>query len=132
MKKFLLQFFTWWNGQTLGTRFHTWRHGAEVGRDEFGNIYYQGGTDSEGRTRRWVIYADQAEASMIQPGWHGWIHHRVDVAPSQESYAAREWEKSHEPNLTGSAAAYRPKGSLLSGRHRPQVTGDYDAWTPGG
>ena len=132
MKKFLLQFFTWWNGQTLGTRFHTWRHGAEVGRDEFGNIYYQGGTDSEGRTRRWVIYADQAEPSMIPPGWHGWIHHRVDVAPSQESYAAREWEKSHEPNLTGSAAAYRPKGSLLSGRHRPQVTGDYDAWTPGG
>ncbi|RUV54669.1 NADH:ubiquinone oxidoreductase subunit NDUFA12, partial [Mesorhizobium sp. M5C.F.Ca.IN.020.29.1.1] len=23
MKTFLLQFFTWWNSQTLGTRFHT-------------------------------------------------------------------------------------------------------------
>jgi NADH:ubiquinone oxidoreductase subunit len=79
-----------------------------------------------------VIYADQAEASMIPPGWHGWIHHRVDVAPSQENYAAREWQKPHLSNLTGSAAAYRPKGSLLSGGHRPQVTGDYDAWTPGG
>jgi NADH:ubiquinone oxidoreductase subunit len=132
MKKFLLQFFTWWNGQTLGTRFHTWRHGTEVGRDEFGNIYYEGGTDSEGRTRRWVIYADLAEASMIPPGWHGWIHHRVDTPPSKENYAAREWQKPHLPNLTGSAAAYRPKGSLLSGTHRPQVTGDYDAWTPGG
>jgi NADH:ubiquinone oxidoreductase subunit len=132
MKNFFLQFFTWWNGQTLGTRFHTWRHGTEVGRDELGNIYYQGGTDSEGRTRRWVIYANLAEASAIPPGWHGWIHHRVDVAPSQEKYIPREWQKPHQPNLTGSAAAYRPKGSLLSGRHRPQVTGDYDAWTPGG
>jgi NADH:ubiquinone oxidoreductase subunit len=131
MKNFLLQFFTWWNGQTLGTRFHTWRYGTEVGRDEFGNVYYQGGTDSEGRTRRWVIYADLTEASAIPPGWHGWIHHRVDVAPSQEKYTPREWQKPHLPNLTGSAAAYRPKGSLLSGRHRPQVTGDYDAWTPG-
>ncbi|MGO4841289.1 NADH:ubiquinone oxidoreductase subunit NDUFA12, partial [Rhizobiaceae sp. 2RAB30] len=27
MKKFLLQFFTWWNSETLNTRFHTWRHG---------------------------------------------------------------------------------------------------------
>ncbi|TIU36652.1 MAG: NADH:ubiquinone oxidoreductase subunit NDUFA12, partial [Mesorhizobium sp.] len=23
------------------------------------------------------------------------------------------------------------KGSVLIGQHRPQVTGDYDAWTPG-
>ncbi|TIL70152.1 MAG: NADH:ubiquinone oxidoreductase subunit NDUFA12, partial [Mesorhizobium sp.] len=23
MKAFLTQFFTWWNSQTLGTRFHT-------------------------------------------------------------------------------------------------------------
>ena len=56
MKEFLAQFFTWWNGQTLGTRFHTWRVGKRVGEDEFGNVYYEGGTDSEGRTRRWVIY----------------------------------------------------------------------------
>ena len=39
MMKFLTQFFTWWNGQSLNTRFHTWRYGAEVGRDEFGNVY---------------------------------------------------------------------------------------------
>ncbi|HET7716433.1 MAG TPA: NADH:ubiquinone oxidoreductase subunit NDUFA12, partial [Bauldia sp.] len=30
MKRFLLQFFTWWNGQTLGTRFFTWRKGIAV------------------------------------------------------------------------------------------------------
>ena len=130
MKNFLLQFFTWWSSQTLGTRFHTWRRGTEVGRDEVGNIYYEGGTDSEGRTRRWVIYKDVVEASQIPAGWHGWMHHRVDTPPSREAYTPHDWQKPHEPNLTGTAAAYRPKGSLLGAGRRPQVTGDYDAWTP--
>lgn len=128
--KLLLQIFTWWNGQTIGTRFHTWRRGKRVGQDQFGNIYYEGGTDSEGRTRRWVIYNGQADASAIPPGWHGWIHHRSDVPPSEEDYQPREWEKGHSPNLTGSAAAYRPPGSISARGVRPQVTGDYDAWTP--
>ena len=78
-----------------------------------------------------MIYNGYSEASAIPPGWHGWIHHRTDVAPSDESYKPREWQKPHVPNLTGSAAAYRPKGSMLSGEERPRVTGDYDAWTPG-
>lgn len=131
MKTFLTQFFTWWSGQTLGTRFFTWRKGTEVGRDEIGNIYYEGGLNSDGRVRRWVIYKGYSEASAIPPGWHGWIHHRVETPPSKESYAPRDWQKPHQENLTGSAAAYRPKGSLLGTTHRPQVTGDYDAWTPG-
>ena len=41
-----------------------------------------------------------------------------------------EWQKAHKPNLTGTALAYRPKGSLLARGERPRVTGDYDAWTP--
>ena len=131
IKQLLLETFTWWNGQTLGTRFHTWRHGKPVGEDEFGNLYYEGGTDTEGRTRRWVIYKDYAEASMIPPGWHGWMHHRVDTPPSAETYQPMEWQKPHLPNLTGTSHAYRPKGSILSGEQRPHVSGDYDAWTPG-
>lgn len=132
MKNLLLQIFTWWHGQTLGTRFHTWRKGSLVGEDEFGNRYYQGGRDSEGRTRRWVIYNGLVEASRIPSGWHGWMHYRTDTPPSKEDYNAREWQKPHVPNLTGTAQAYRPKGSLLSPGERPAVTGDYDAWTPGG
>lgn len=131
MSKFFLQFFTWWNGQTLGTRFHTWRNGARVGEDELGNIYYQGGSDSEGRTRRWVIYKNYSEASEIPPGWHGWMHHRTDISPADGAYSARDWEMPHLPNMTGSPAAYRPKGSMASGGARPRATGDYDAWTPG-
>ena len=38
---FLKQFFTWWSGQTLGTRFFTWRKGEHVGNDEAGNRYYR-------------------------------------------------------------------------------------------
>ena len=130
MKKFFLQFFTWWNGQTLGTRFHTWRKGERVGEDEFGNVYYQGGKDSEGRTRRWVIYNGYSEATAIPSGWHGWMHHRTDVSPSKQDYKPHDWEKPHQPNLTGSAGAYRPEGAASMSGKRPKVTGDYDAWTP--
>ena len=124
MKTFLLQFFTWWNGQTLGTRFDTWRKGRFVGSDEAGNRYY---TDKTGK-RRWVIYNGVAEASAIPPGWHGWMHHRQDDPPAE--YQPREWEKPHEPNLTGTPLAYRPPGSIL--RARPETPGDsdYEPWTP--
>ncbi len=126
MKEFLLQVFTWWNGQTLGTRFHTWRNGQLVGEDESGNRYYR---DKTGK-RRWVIYNGDAEASRIPPGWHGWMHHRTDTPPSEESYEQRDWEKPHQPNLTGTPAAYRPPGSILTPERRPEVTGDYEPWTP--
>ncbi|PHP68083.1 NADH:ubiquinone oxidoreductase subunit NDUFA12 [Zhengella mangrovi] len=131
MLKFLTNIFTWWNGATLNTRFFTWRNGTKVGEDQFGNVYYEGTKDSEGRTRRWVIYNGYAEASAIPPGWHGWMHHRVDTPPTKENYVRRDWEKEHHANLTGTPGAYRPDGSILTAASRPKVTGDYDAWTPG-
>ncbi len=131
MNRFLLQIFTWWNGSTLGTRFYTWRKGTQVGEDEFGNVYYEGDHDSEGRTRRWVLYKGLADASAIPPGWHGWMHHRTDTPPTRQDYVPKEWQKPHQPNATGTAEAYRPKGSILTPTQRPTVTGDYDAWTPG-
>jgi NADH:ubiquinone oxidoreductase subunit len=124
MKRFLLEFFTWWNGQTAGTRFWTWRKGEFVGEDELGNRYYR----QRNGNRRWVIYNGVAEASAIPPGWHGWMHYRVDTPPG--AYRPREWEKPHEPNLTGTAAAYRPKGSILGAMTTPKSDGDYDAWRP--
>ena len=122
----LLQIFTWWNGQTIGTRFYTWRFGQPVGEDERGNRFYQ---TADGQ-RRWVIYKGAAEPTAIGPGWHGWMHHRVDTPPPKEDYRAREWEKPHQVNLTGTGQAYRPKGSLLNTAERPRVSGDYDAWQP--
>lgn len=130
--KLLLQLFTWWNGQTIGTRFFTWRVGKQVGTDEMGNIYYEGPLSTYGLPKRWVVYKGYADASAIPPGWHGWMHHRTNIAPPQDDYKPRDWQKAHQANLTGTAKAYRPKGSIAAGGERPRVTGDYDAWTPRG
>ncbi|HSM41477.1 MAG TPA: NADH:ubiquinone oxidoreductase subunit NDUFA12 [Afifellaceae bacterium] len=126
MKAFLLQIFTWWNSQTMGTRVHTWRKGELVGEDDAGNRYYR----ERNGSRRWVIYNGLAEASKIPPGWHGWIHYRTDVPPTDESYQPKDWQKPHQENLTGTAGAYFPPGSLVTPEKRPEVTGDYEAWTP--
>lgn len=130
MAGFLKQTFTWWNGNTINTRFFTWRKGTRIGEDEFGNIYYEGGYHKDGYPKRWVIYKNYSEASTIPAGWHGWIHHRVDTPPSKEDYKAHSWERPHIENLTGSIDAYRPKGSIANDSDRPHVSGDYDAWTP--
>ena len=123
--RLIKQFFTWWNGSTWNTRFHIWRTSKRVGEDELGNVYYQ---HRDGR--RYVQYADQAEASAIPPGWHGWMHYRVDTPPSEESYEMRDWQKAHLPNQTGGPGAYFPKGSMNNPEDRPKVSGDYEAWTP--
>jgi NADH:ubiquinone oxidoreductase subunit len=134
MKQFFLKMFTWWNGQTIGTQLWTWRFGELVGQDVQGNRYYR---TAGGKIdpvlhfeRRWVIYNGLAEASRIPAEWHGWIHHTVDVPPTQDGYKPREWEKPHQPNLTGTPLAYRPSGSTLASGRRPKATGDYQAWTP--
>ncbi len=134
IKSALLEIFTWWQGNTPGTRLHTWRKGELVGKDEFGNTYYRtrGGVKDKalGFERRWVVYQGEAEGSKVPPGWNGWLHHTVDVAPSQESYTAREWQEPHAANQTGTAFAYRPKGSAQNDGPRASSGGDYEAWSP--
>ena len=130
--KILKQFFTWWSGQTWGTRFYTWRKGEFVGQDDMGNKYYRAKSalpDSIPE-RRWVIYAGYSEASQIPPGWHGWMHHRVAAPPSKDGYVAREWQMPHQENLTGSAAAYHPPGSIAMGGKPLVAAPDYQAWKP--
>jgi NADH:ubiquinone oxidoreductase subunit len=124
-KDFFLEILAWWRGNTWGTRLWARLYGKEVGSDEAGNVYFLG---RDGR--RMVIYNGTAEATKIPPGWHAWMHRRTDDIPAAEEYRARSWEKPHVPNMTGTARAYRPDGSLLSKGERPRVTGDYDAWSP--
>ena len=122
--KFLLRLLTWWNGQTLNTQFYTSRHGVKVGEDDLGNIYYH---TRDGK-RRWVIYAAESEASQIGPEWHGWLHHTWDEPPTKAPLARKAWETPHQPNLTGTPAAWVPPGSLR--RPDPAPRRDYDAWQP--
>jgi NADH:ubiquinone oxidoreductase subunit len=126
MKSFLLHFFTWWNGATLGTYLWTWRKGEPVGEDQLGNRYYR----ERNGSRRWVIYKGVADGSSIPPGWHAWMHYRVDEPP--RSGRKYEWEKPFEPNMTGTPFAYRPPGSILNPvPHTPPGDTDYEPWRPG-
>ena len=132
----LAKVFTWWNGQTINTRFSTWRFGEFVGDDPTGNRYYRtaGGKidPALGFERRWVIYPGYSEASSVPPGWYGWLHHTTDVPPTAESYVPKDWQKPHKPNMTGTPEAWRPHGSTLNNNARPPATGDYEAWSPEG
>lgn len=122
--KSLLGYVTWWNGQTLGTRLFTARHGVRVGEDAEGNVFYQ----SRDGARRWVIYNGEIEASRVSPDWHGWLHRIWDTPPTEAPLAHKPWEKPHQPNLTGTEAAYVPPGSMR--RPAPVVRRDYEAWQP--
>lgn len=120
------ELFTWWNGNTIGTRLYTWRKGKLVGEDAAGNCYYQ---DSSG-ARRWVTYNGISEASSVSADWHAWLHHNADVPPNEEEYEPKEWQQEHRPNMTGTAQAYRPHADTASSGRRSRVTGDYTAWKP--
>ncbi|MDG2533831.1 NADH:ubiquinone oxidoreductase subunit NDUFA12 [Sphingomonas sp. HITSZ_GF] len=122
--------FTWWNGATFGTWMGL-RGKTRVGEDHLGNVYYEGGKDPNGITRRWVIYNGSNDASRVPPEWFSWLHHQIDSAPDQALPAAKAWEIPGEVNLTGSQLAYRPSGALEKGGRRAAATGDYEAWTPG-
>ena len=49
---------------TIGTRINTILFGNFVGQDEFGNKYYE-----NRKGKRWVIYADEIDASKIPVEW---------------------------------------------------------------
>ena len=133
MIRLLKTLFTWWNGATLGIHFTILRRGLLVGRDDYGNTYYEAkdASDSyDGRKRRWVTFTGYAEASKVPPEWHGWLHHTFVEPPTTAPLPRRIWEKDHRPNLTGTIHAYKPKGAISRGGERQRATGDYEAWKP--
>ena len=120
----VLRAVTWWNSQTIGTQVFTWRKGERVGEDSQGNVFYRTRDDA----KRWVIYNGEAEASRVDPEWHGWLHRTWDEPPTEKPLKRKDWEKPHQPNLTGTALAYAPAGSIR--RAQPADRSDYEAWTP--
>ena len=108
MITFLKQIFTWWHRQTVGTFIYTLFTGKLLGKDQFGNKYYE---NSKGR--RWVIFKSNVEASKIPPEWHACIHFTKRNVPlaGNEKFP---WQKTYVENLTGTSKAYKPDGSLTS------------------
>lgn len=114
----------------IGTALNTWLTGRLVGTDAAGNRYFTARkVATSGRTRRWVMYAGEADASKVPPEWHMWLHYTID-APLAES-GRKIWQKPHLANATGTASSYRPPGHDYRGGTRAAATGDYEAWTPG-
>lgn len=133
MHNFIKRLFTWWNGATFGTLLSL-RGAEKIATDDYGNSYYQqrgqGDKNYHNKPRRWVIYKGYAEASRIPPEWHGWLHYIYDTPPSQTPLPRQVWENDHQPNLTGTAYAYKPKGSLDRGGIRNKISSDYESWSP--
>ena len=114
---------------TIQITLHTLMHGKRVGKDTAGNVYYQAkprrGTT---RPRRWVVYSGKPEASAVMPEWHGWLHHQTDHVPVGINPYRKIWQKSHQPNLTGTTDAYAPPS--CKGQTRAASTSDYQPWQP--
>ena len=126
----LKRFFTWWDGSTLGASFDIRRHALAIGKDDAGNTYFEEKRALSGpRKRRYVIYAGVAEASSVPPDWFGWLHHLVETPPSQVALPRKAWEKPHQANMTGTARAYHPPGSLARKEPARPMDG-YEAWVP--
>lgn len=122
--RFILSLLTWYHGQTLGTRLMTRFKGVKVGEDGDGNAYYRNRDDS----RRWVIYASEPVASKVPAEWHGWLHRTFNENPGEVPLPHKAWEKPHHDNLSGTAAAYVPAGSMRLAH--PTERRDYEAWQP--
>jgi NADH:ubiquinone oxidoreductase subunit len=114
----------------IGTWLFTRFHGVRVGADGAGNIYYEEKRPRAGqRPRRWVVYKNLVEPTVVPPEWHSWLHYTTE-APLPTA-PRLPWQKPHLMNLTGTPASYRPPGHDYEGGHRAITTGDYEAWTPG-
>lgn len=115
---------------TIGTRLHTLFHGKFIGRDEFGNRYYEAKRINKGdaKKRRWVIYNGIVEASKVPANWHGWLHYTLD-SPLPEK-KQHQWQKQHQPNLTGTTGRYLPAGHISKSGKRASAAADYQAWKP--
>ncbi len=118
MLTFLKKIFVWWNQETLGTKLHTFFFGKFVGKDEFGNKYYE----NKKKTKRWIIYKDEIDASKIPNDWFSWIHFMKNKVEYKHDIKKYKWQKTHSPNLTGTDEAYHPN------KKNDQIKKKYTSW----
>ena len=109
--------FIWWNRDTIGTRINTILFGNFVGQDEFGNKYYE-----NRKGKRWVIYADEIDASKIPVEWFSWIHFTPNKIEKKHNLEKYEWQKPHQSNLTGTKSAYYPN------KNKNAASKKYKSW----
>ena len=118
MLTFLKKIFTWWNRDTFGTRIKTILFGKFIGSDEYGNKYYQ-----NKKGKRWVIYANEIDASKIPVEWYSWIHFMPNKIENIHKLEKHDWQKPHQPNLTGTDSAYYPNKN-----NKDAIAKKYKSW----
>ena len=117
MLTLLRKIFTWWNQDTFGTRIKTILSGKFVGKDEFGNKYYE-----NKKGKRWVIYSGEVDASKIPVDWFSWMHHTPNKIEKNHDLKKYNWQKPHQPNLTGTESAYYPN------KNKNAIKKKYKSW----
>ena len=96
-----------------------------IGEDQYGNKYYR----KKKIDKRFVIFNGKVEASKIPPMWHAWLH-KITSKPPLKRKKIYNWQQYNLPNLTGTAFAVKPKGSLLDRGLRQKSSADYESWKP--
>ncbi|KAK5094876.1 hypothetical protein LTR70_003810 [Exophiala xenobiotica] len=100
--------------------------GVLVGKDRYGNKFFENLEQDLPLRTRWVDYKDkELDASQIDPGWHAWMSYMVDKPPSEDplmQFGTRPWENPETvKNVTLSRGAYKPYSTV-----KPKLT----AWAP--
>ena len=127
LKRLLKYLFTWWNGNTVGTKLYTFLNGKKVGEDYLGNFYYE----SKDKKNRWCIYSDQSDASRMSPEWNSWLRIITNTLPTTNK-STYKWQKRFDGNTTGLDSAYKPS-VVRVGRPNEDLENyhsDYKAWKP--
>eukprot|EP00038_Savillea_parva_P007390 m.169850 g.169850 ORF g.169850 m.169850 type:complete len:128 (-) comp13153_c0_seq1:123-506(-) len=82
--------------------------GTLIGKDEFGNKYYEDHSQVFG-AHRWVDFAaPEWDASQVPPKWHAWMHKMTDNVPTDPQH---DWQPStaeYTPNQSGTQNEYVP------------------------
>ena len=118
MLTFLKKIFVWWNQETIGTMIYTFFFGNNVGKDEFGNKYYE----NKKKTKRWIIYKDEEDDSKIPNDWYSWMHFMKNKIEMSRNIKKYKWQKQHSSNLTGTTKAYHPN------KNNEQIKKKYKSW----
>ena len=109
--------FTWWNQDTFSTRIKTILFGKFVGKDSFGNKYYESKNG-----KRWVVYFGEIDASKIPVEWYSWIHFTPNKIEKSHKLEKYNWQKPHQSNLTGTESAYYPN------KNKNVIEKKYKSW----
>jgi len=105
------------NQEQIGTKLQTIFFGKLVGKDSFGNKYYQSKSG-----KRWVIYKDEIDASKIPNEWFSWIHFTKNKIENSHELKKYNWQKPHQSNQTGTENSYHPN------KENNEIKKKYKTW----